>query len=260
MMVSVEFLSQGSKLRGYSFPSKGTPVLATVLFLQGFPGVEGDELICERLSEENIHVFTFNYRGTFRSEGLFSFSNALSDIQAAYQFLQESSGLKEYQVDPGQIVLGGWSFGSGLAPAAAVRLPGLARLFAISGRDFDKEAIHIQEDPEYARQVRQNLQSIRAPDGPVAFNDDILSDLIAIQETFDMEKLARALKEHSVLLVGGWNDSVIGIEEHLLPFYRILAANGAKKVRIAALPDDHEFSSSRDQLVRLIVDWLRESG
>ena len=59
-------------------------------------------------------------------------------------------------------------------------------------------------------------------------------------------------------LVGGWNDRVVDIEEHLLPFYRLLLANGAKKARIEALSDDHEFSETRDQLVQLIVHWLRE--
>jgi hypothetical protein len=59
-------------------------------------------------------------------------------------------------------------------------------------------------------------------------------------------------------LMGGWNDRVVDLEEHLLPFHRLLLANGAKKARIEANPDDHEFSETRDQLVQLIVHWLRE--
>jgi hypothetical protein len=41
MVIPVEFFSLGSKVRGWFFPSPGHPILATVIFLQGFPGVEG---------------------------------------------------------------------------------------------------------------------------------------------------------------------------------------------------------------------------
>jgi len=74
MMIPVEFASSGSMIRGYFFPSSGDPIIATVIFLQGFPGIEGDELICERLAQANVSVLTFNYRGTFGSQGYFSFS------------------------------------------------------------------------------------------------------------------------------------------------------------------------------------------
>jgi pimeloyl-ACP methyl ester carboxylesterase len=258
MVIPVTFDSSGSQLRGWFFPSSGYLNLATVLFLQGFPGTEGDELLCERLAQENVSVLTFNYRGTFRSEGWFSFSNAVSDIGAALRFVKEPGRLKKHQINPEKIVLGGWSFGSGLLPAGAVQHPDFSRIFAISGRDFGKEALKIEKDHEYAKEVMRNLESVRAPKGPVAFRDDILSDLVKNRASFDIEKLAPLLKERDILLIGGWNDSVVAIEDHLLPFYRLLLEKGAKKARIEALPDDHDFSETRNQLVHLIVNWLRE--
>lgn len=44
-MVTVEFVSSDSLIKGYLFPSSGNDAFATVLFLQGFPGVEGDDLV-----------------------------------------------------------------------------------------------------------------------------------------------------------------------------------------------------------------------
>ena len=141
MMLPVEFESSGNILKGYFFPAKKYPPIATILFLQGFPGVEGDELICERLAHANDNVLTFNYQGTFQSEGYFSFSNALSDIGAAIQFIKELSNQEEHCIDLEKFILGGWSFGSGLVPTGTSRYPEISRFFCISGRDFGAEAV-----------------------------------------------------------------------------------------------------------------------
>jgi pimeloyl-ACP methyl ester carboxylesterase len=257
-MIPIEFLSSESNVRGYLFPSSGDIVIATVLFLQGFPGTEGDELICRRLAKANANVLTFNYRGTFQSEGEFSFSNAVADIGAALKYLKAPKNQREFRIDTTKIVLGGWSFGSGIAPAGTVRNQEIKKLFLISGRDFFKEAQHIAQDPDYEKEVRKNLETIQAPEGPVNFRDDILSDLVANQAAFEINKLVPLLIDRDILLIGGWDDGVVPIEDHILPLYRSLAEKGAK-VSIKAYQDDHEFSESKDQIVELIIKWLHEN-
>jgi hypothetical protein len=51
-------------------------------------------------------------------------------------------------------------------------------------------------------------------------------------------------------------DEIAPMEESILPFYRALAAHGAPRVRLEGLPNDHEFSRTREHRVRMIVDWL----
>jgi dienelactone hydrolase len=255
-MISVEFVSSDNVIQGYFFPSSTDRSITTVIFLQGFPGAEGDELICERLAQEQVNVLTFNFRGTFRSEGYFSFTNAIADIGAALYYLKESQNLKAYMVDPENIVLGGWSFGGGIVPAGAVQYREFRKIFSISGRDFGREAREIERDPTYAKAVAGNLESIRAPNGPVKYKDDILSDLIENRVVFEIEGLIPYLIDCDVLLIGGWDDRVVAIEDHILPLYRLLAKNGAK-VRIEAFQDDHEFYKNKDRLVQVIVNWLK---
>ena len=256
-MDAVEFLSSESLVRGYFFPGVHRNSVDTVLFLQGFPGMEGDELICEALAHEGWHVLTFNYRGTFRSQGLFSFSNAIADVDAALHFVQDPAFQRKTRVEPGRIVLGGWSFGSGIVPAVAARHPELDHFFMISGRDFNREADRINQDLAYAETVTRNLETVRVPNGPVRFSDDLLQDLVRNKDLFNLQKLSPLLKERSMLLIGGWDDEVSTIEDQILPIYRSLAADHAGRVRIEALQDDHEFSKSRDRLVEIIAGWLR---
>ncbi len=256
-MVGVEFESSGSLIKGYFFPAGGDKAIATVLFLQGFPGVEGDELICQRLAQKNVNVLTFNYRGTFGSEGHFSFSNAVADIGATLQFLQKSQLQKRYAIDPDKIVLGGWSFGSGIVLAGAARFPKVKKIFCLSGRDFGKEAQRIAEDPDYAKVVANNLAAIRAPAGPIRYQDDLQSDLVENEAKFNSQRLASRLKERDLLLVGSWDDEVSAIEDHILPLYRLLKEHNAK-VSIKAFQDDHEFSKCKDTLVDTIIGWLSD--
>jgi len=255
-MKPVNFTSSGSIIRGYFFPTDLDSVIATVVFLQGFPGVEGDELICESLTQVGVHVLTFNYRGTFQSQGYFSFTNVIDDIGAALRFIKGSDELRTYQIDPEKVILGGWSFGGAMVYAEAVLNPEVRRIFSISGRDFGKEARKIASDGEYASQVAQNLESLRVPNGPLKFREDMIPNLIENQDCFDYQKQASQLKDRDILLIGGWDDDLSPIEEHTLPFYRSLVKNDPGKVRIEAVQDGHEFSNSKNEIVQIILGWL----
>jgi dienelactone hydrolase len=256
-MEEVEFLSSGNKIKGYFFPSPGDKPIASIVFLQGFPGIDGDELICSGLAQENINVLTFNYRGTFQSEGLFSFENAMADIGAALQFLKEPHFQKTYRIDPENIHLGGWSFGSGLVLVGAMDHKEIKKIFRIAGSDFGKEARKIADDPDYAVEVRKNLERVRYPDGPVKFKGDLVRNLINNQAIFDMDKLIPNLKDRDILLLGGWDDQVALVEDNLIPLYRTLANQGIN-VTIEALQDGYSFDNSKNRLIQIIVNWLNQ--
>jgi uncharacterized protein len=254
MLSQVTFPSSEDLLQGYFFPSVKGLHPVTLIFLQGFPGSPGDELVCERLAEAGCNVLTFNYRGTFESEGTFSFCNAVDDIDAALRFVLSDNF--PGRTGPASIILGGWSFGSGLLPAGAARHPEIRRLVLLSGRDFTREAHRIEADVEYAKTVKINLEGVRKPRGPVTFREDILEDLVRNREIFDLEELAPRLANRDILLLGAREDEVSAATEYLLPFQELLRQNGASRARLEILPGDHEFSESQDQLVRLILEWM----
>ena len=255
-VIPVEFPSSGSRLKGWFFPSVTRPSKASVIFLQGFPGTEGDELICGALAAEGFNVLTFNYRGTFQSEGVFTFQNAVADIGAARDFITRPETIESYGIDPDNILLGGWSFGGAMLPAGAVRFPEFCRLFIITGRNFGAEARKIAGDPDYARIVLSNITPLRVPNGPLNFKDDLLDELAADPDAFEHSLLAPHLVDRDILLIGAWDDEVVPIEDHVFPFYRALKAAGSRTVRIEAVQDGHEFVNSKVKLVEMILDWV----
>jgi dienelactone hydrolase len=257
-MKPVRIFSSDSYINGYFFPSGIDPAITTILFLQGFPGIEGDELICGRLARSGFNCLTFNYRGTFQSEGHFSFRNAIEDIQAARRFLQESDEISLYIEGVEEIVLGGWSFGASLVPKGVVDYQGFRRMLMISGRNFGEEARRIKNDPKYAQEVQRNLRNIRSPKGPVKYQDDLLQDLLDLECDLDHVKLAPKLRECEILLICGLDDMVVPVEEHTLPFYRALRADSETSVRMEVFQDNHDFSGSKERIVGVILDWLRK--
>lgn len=98
---------------------------------------------------------------------------------------------------------------------------------------------------------------MRAPKGSVNFQDDLIPGLVVYQDVLDHEKLAPLLHDRRILLIGGRQDEVTPIEAHTIPFYHALV-NGGADARMEIVPDDHEFSASKEQIVQIILSWLAE--
>ena len=105
-----------------------------------------------------------------------------------------------------------------------------------------------------------NLASIRKPNGPVTFQDDLLEDLIRNQEILDPQIIAPSLRNYEVLLMGGWMDQISQIEDHLIPFYRSLREAGNNQVLIETFQADHEFSTCKSELVHCILEWIQKGS
>ena len=78
----------GIHLKGKFYIPESTGIFPTVILLQGFPGNEQDVFsIGEKLSETGFNALTFNYSGTYHSEGEYSFENTQKDIEAVFEFI-----------------------------------------------------------------------------------------------------------------------------------------------------------------------------
>lgn len=71
--------------------------------------------IGKQLSLSGINAVTFNYSGTLKSEGKTNHQNSESDIAAAYKFIHSPGNIRMFKIDTSRIILGGWSYGGGMA-------------------------------------------------------------------------------------------------------------------------------------------------
>jgi pimeloyl-ACP methyl ester carboxylesterase len=259
--------NNGIHLDGKLYVSENSGTLPFIIFLHGFPGNE--PIVFEigmKLSEAGYNVLTFNYSGTFKREGKFNFPNTQKDIEAAYNFIHQPENIAKFSIDTSRIILGGYSLGGGMALTYAANHPEVKEVFSLSGNDHGAFIRNYQQDAELRKKIdglfdefKSNIDMVRfAPGGmPKEFLE---MKIIESNPTFDLRYCAPFLAPKNILLIGGWNDMNVPIENIVLPLYRALYKAKASNVKISAVQDSHSFKKSGDTLKTIIIEWIKSNG
>ena len=257
--IDIYFNSNGFILKGKFYPANGEGSFQTVLLMQGFPGNEIDVLgLCKKISDAGINAFTFNVRGTHKSEGEFSFKNTIQDIQSAIEYIHKEGIIKRFKIDTSNIILGGYSFGGGVSLVSAVNQPEIKRIISIAGTDHGELTREYMRNKSFAEMLNNNLDNCRAPEGPVRFKGhEAMQELIDNLDYYDLRLCAPKLTQKEILLIGGWDDINVTIDNHLLPFYRALKNEKVENVKFIVYHTDHSFKNVRNELADDIINWLK---
>lgn len=251
-------------LQGKFYVSEKTGKCPTVILLQGFPGNEQDVLgIGKKLSKAGMNALTFNYSGTHQSQGKYNFDNTQKDIKAVVEFIHLPENIHHYKIDTTRIYLGGYSYGGGMALTYAANHPNIKSVFSISGTDHGAFLRMYDHNPEMKEIVDKMFDDLMDKPKTVRFGHGVIPKeavemgIIDINPTYDLIYCVPLLAPKNILLIGGWDDRNITIEDFVLPLYRALINAQAKNVKITALQDNHSFRNSREELAKIIIDWLK---
>jgi dienelactone hydrolase len=259
--VPITFTSDGFKVKGLFFPAKGSGLFPTVILLYGFPGGKGDLFgLGERMSALGINAFAFNYRGTWESEGLWTPETSLGDVKSAISFLKSYKMIRSFSIDTSDISIVGYSYGGGLALLGSLGDPNVRRVVSIAGGDLNVVARLIKESEEFRKSHQAFLDECMA-DSTVARGLGGKAShkwLLRHKDDYDLIRHSKELASKAILLIGGWQDQAIPIEDHILPLYRALQKHGAKNLKIVVFDSDHSFENVRDELAELIITWIKK--
>jgi dienelactone hydrolase len=256
--IEVAIRCEDHQLSGQFYANVSAEVAPTVILVRGFPGGEGDDAgMGQQLSQRGVNVLTFNYSGTYRSEGVCTLENNLRDIQAACSYIRQGDVVERFRIDTSRIILGGYSHGGGMALIYAAAHPEIRRLLSIAGNDFGEFAREYSHNKDMARMLDTAFDKLKAPEGPVRFSGrQVLKDLAARPEPYDLRLSAPRLADRDILLVGGWDDRYVTVEYFVVPFYRALKSASATNVRIIAFSSNHSFRNVREDLAAEIIRWV----
>jgi predicted esterase len=256
----------GILLQGKFYISEGTSTFPTVILLHGFPGNETDVLgIGKKLSEVGYNALTFNYSGINKSEGEFNFDNSQKDIGAVYEFIHQPQNITKYKIDTTRIILGGYSYGGGMALTYAANHPEIREVFSIAGNDHGEFIKEYNRNPEMKKMIDKMFDELKAQTGTVRFGpggtpkETAEMKIIELNPTYDLRYCAPLLSKKNILLIAGWNDHSVSIENIVLPLYRELKKKKAENLRIVAFQDNHYFKKSRVELVQTIIEWISDN-
>jgi len=260
--VSVMFRSKSSKIHGLFYRASGAGPFPTVILCHGSPGNDTDVLgLGQRLKKEGFNALSFNYRGTWGSEGTLTGGNSLEDVISAIRYVKSSSVAQEFNVDPSSITIIGYSYGGGMALLGSLNDPTVRRVVYIAGANLSEIGRMMQQNGEFRRAVLKDVDQGISDSGfrsPKA--EELFAEVFADMNKYDLVKHVEALSYKDILIIGGWRDQQAVIEHHMLPLFRALQKHGAKQVQIEVFDTDHSFTNVKDQLAEKIISWLKRNN
>ncbi len=248
---------EGIELQCYFHRAKGEGPFPTILLLQGGQSGGKDSLqIGAILAGSGVNSITFHYRGAYLSEGVHTFKGIFKDVDYIFSLLHTEEFQKKYNIDSSKIILGGYSFGSGVSLTAAANNPQIKYVFGVGFLDLSQISRMLANDPQLAEEWFASAAKQEAPEGPVRGLVEALRYWIKNPDMGDLRKLAPRFKGKKLLLIGGWDDPGPVVENHLVPFYRALKKAGVEDVKIIMYHADHSFKTVRKQLADDILEWI----
>ena len=242
-MEAPDIPSHGARLNAVMYLASGAGPHPAVLLLHGFPGNEKNLDLAYAIRRAGWNVLIPHYRGSWGSEGDFSFTHAIEDTQAALDFLRDPANAKKYRTDPGRIVLIGHSMGGFLALYTAAHNSEVTGVTAIAAWNLGPASLRQPSTtfknaaPRLAGSTAEGLRK-EANDHSTAWNYVGYVD---------------ALKSRPLLVLEA-KDGNTGDNHALVEAVR--TAGGAH-VTETLMDTDHVFSDHRIALQAAVLTWLQ---
>ena len=261
--VNIDLRNNGNKLDAKFYQVEKVISPPTLILLHGFPGNANSPYgLAERLTKNGINVLVFNYEGSFNSEGIFSWENCMNDIGVALSFLKQKNNMQQFSIDTSKIFVCGCSMGAALALSAAVHNSEIRKLIAVvGGNDLSVYLQKMSRDPVFRTALEKRIAAAGIPNGPIkgdsAYIHNYFGKIISNYEYFDLIKNSEKLKNKEILFITGWLDTIVPMEEFIIPTYRHLKKLNPEFVSIKAFETDHNFTNKRDELANSLSEWIK---
>jgi pimeloyl-ACP methyl ester carboxylesterase len=248
----LSFVSHGSRVNALMYTAQGAGPHPTVILLHGYPGVERNLDLAQAIRRAGIDVLYFNYRGSWGSQGTFSFANAQEDVQSAIAFVRTPDVALRLRIDPTRVALVGHSMGGWLAFLGAAADPSIKCVVGIEAIDMT----YIRGERTPSRRTDSAFiayaDTLTAPGGPLrASSDSLLASLHTNAEAWTLPHHAGELSSRTILLLD--NNRNPGHARFAASLRQARATHFTEEV----WNTDHTFSDRRIALAHRVVDWLR---
>ena len=190
--------SGNSQIAGLIYSANGLQKHPTLLLLHGYPGNERNLDIAQVVRSHGWNVIYFDYRGSWGSQGKFSFNNCVEDVVNVVAFCNKYQD--SLKIDTSNIVLFGHSMGGWVCLKALQELPTVKKGFALStwdiAKDFknvsnEKEMLRIATDPNIAGKYFVLNTSLK----------DLYTPVIQNQTYFNLLNEGKSLADKQIIMI-----------------------------------------------------------
>jgi len=250
------FNSNDKRMSGFIYQAAGKGPHPTVLLLHGYPGNEKNLDAAQALRRNGWNVAFFHYRGSWGSEGEFSFRNAEQDVQVVLQYLTNKDNAKALRIDPRLISTVGHSMGGHMAIAGILDNPTVKCSVAWDGANLGAKGVGLVNDPNTTIPWKEYGDTLFMLNGWSGEKAQIETQKYA--KELDLITRAKNINGRPVLLIGA-DTSVIPMELHIKPLLAALKTTKNSLVSYKLIKDDHSFNSSRKELISATANFLDEN-
>lgn len=247
--------SNGSLINGLIEIAQGKGPHKTIILLHGFPGTEKNNDLAHIFRRAGFNVVIFSYRGSWGSQGDYSFKHSAEDVSNVISFIERNG--EKYRCDVNNIILIGNSFGGFIALYSAVFHKNIRRVASISGWFLPITNQLMANGELYSESMKQLiLESMNPLHGTTP--EKLLEEIKNI-DSWDFENFYYTLIDKDVCLVAGLKDDLVPAE-----FYHFPLVNDLEKInpdikltQTSFYDARHSYSDHRIKLAKYLLDWLQ---
>ena len=249
----VRFESHGCALNGVLLLAAGPGPHPLVILLHGFPGNERNFDLAHLYRRVGMNVLVFHYRGSWGSEGVFSFKQSLEDVGPALEFCLANAS--KYRIDVNRIVLAGHSMGAWIALMHAPRDSRVRAVISICGFNFGRFTRLVLNSPE---SIAQTTHDFDGETGPLSGTSGaaLVQEMLEHAHDWDLLETASALASRPVMLIGAKRDTVATLELAHMPLVAEFKRHGVQ-LEEQVFDADHSLASHRIALARETLRFLQ---
>lgn len=238
--------SDNSLLAGFIYRANGPEKHPTLLLLHGYPGNERNLDIAQVVRAHGWNVIYFDYRGSWGSQGKFSFKNCVEDVVNVVGFC------KKYQdslkIDTSNIVLFGHSMGGWVCLKALQQLPTIKKGFALSTWNIADDYKKVLTEKE----VFKLANGPNTGDNYFVLNvslKELFSPVIQNRDYFNLINDGKALADKQIVLLDEYYKNKQIAET-------LKVANKSSYFDYEVWQTDHPFTNKRVSLINKVLEFL----
>lgn len=240
-MTELSIPSGGVHIAGFIYSANGKEKHPTLLLLHGFPGNERNLDLAQVVRTHGWNVIYFDYRGSWASEGQFSFENCVQDVKSVVAFCKRYSD--SLQIDTTNIVLFGHSMGGFVCLKALTEIPEIKKGFALSTWDIYATVKNIK--PEQVKEAAKQLGGYFVLN---TSSEKLLSQAIANLPFYNITNDAAALSGKDIIML----DEHTGNKQ----LAEALKGSNHNYFDYEVWQTDHPFSNKRASLINKVLEFL----
>ncbi|MBS6953245.1 MAG: alpha/beta fold hydrolase [Enterocloster asparagiformis] len=237
----------------YTAGGKGMhPVL---IFTHGYPGHEKNLDLAQSLRRMGFHSVVFFYRGSWGSEGEFSFNGSIKDTQAVLDFVLTDT---QHGFDKKNIFFIGHSLGCITAARMIALYPEVRGGVFLAPCDFGKMYLLGKGGKSYSQSIASTIEE-GIPYVNGTDSETLIREIKENLDTFSIEPYIEELAKKPILWISSPEDEVVSEQAGTLSFMQKLKKYPDNRIQWHRVASDHYFSNIRVQISMKIANFLLEN-